>query len=93
MFGMFSALILRNPEFSLTYNDWDTLLCTLGTLIEKLLKLSGPNWNFEVMKPFLFSGSDVLQTLDLNVLSINSTKAAKNDPMPPALWISVGSWM
>lgn len=43
MFGMFSALILRNPEFSLTYNDWDTLLCTLGTLIEKLLKLSGPN--------------------------------------------------
>lgn len=33
---------------------------------------------------FFFIGSDILQTLDLNVLCINSTKAAKNDPMPPA---------
>lgn len=33
---------------------------------------------------FFLIGSDILQTLDLNILSINLTKAAKNDPMPPA---------
>lgn len=42
LFSTFSALILRNQEFSLTYNDCDTLLDKLGTLI-KAVKSSGPN--------------------------------------------------
>lgn len=54
LFNAFWALILRNREFSLTYNDYDTLLYELGTLI-KAVKSSGPNWNFKVVKPFLSS--------------------------------------
>lgn len=87
-FGTFSALIFGNPEFSLTHNDRDTLLYTLGTLIGKAVKAVWTQLKFQGQETFflyLFNQSDILRTLGLNVLSRNSTEAAKNDPMPPAL--------